>query len=241
MMRLLAVLYLLFFAGAAEASPIIADLSYHMIAIDSSFKGTSLLMFGARGDAGDIVIAVRGPEAEFTVRRKERHAGIWVNSATVRFKHVPRFYTIASTRPLTELGSDELLRRLRIGTDDMKLESDSVRRDVDEFRTAFKDDRARQGLFTPIPKTISFMSDTLFKTFIDFPDKTPNGNYTAEVYLIHNGQLVSMQSTPIRVRREGTEAMLYNVAHNWPLTYGIIAVAMAFILGWAAAAAFRRI
>lgn len=218
-----------------------ADLSHHIIAINSSFKGTNLLMFGARSEAGDIVITVRGPESGFMVRRKERRAGIWVNAAEVKFDSIPRYYAIASTRPLYELKSDALLQNLGIGTENIKFATDSIRSDVGEFRNAFKDERVRQGLYTPIPKPISFMGDELFKTFIDFPDKIPSGDYTAEVYLIHEGQLLSMQSTPVRVRKEGVDAIIYGIAYRWPLTYGIMAVAMAFILGWAAAHAFRRI
>ncbi len=59
---------------------LVSDISSHRIGITSSFTGTELLLFGALGEAGDVVVVVRGPDQKVTVRRKERVAGIWINT-----------------------------------------------------------------------------------------------------------------------------------------------------------------
>src|SRR5271155_5038835 len=86
---------------AASAKPLVADLSQYRIEIDSSFTGTRLLLFGSRNDIGDIVIVVRGPERKFTVRRKERIAGVWMNHRERHFDDVPAYYAIATSKPFT--------------------------------------------------------------------------------------------------------------------------------------------
>ena len=68
--------------GPARSDGIVADLSSHLIAISSSFTGTSVVLFGATDGPGDIVAVVRGPERDLTVWRKAKIAGIWANRQT---------------------------------------------------------------------------------------------------------------------------------------------------------------
>ena len=53
-------------------NPMVADISQSAIEIRANFNGTQLLVFGAQNMPGELAIAVRGPAAPITVRRKER-------------------------------------------------------------------------------------------------------------------------------------------------------------------------
>ena len=81
----------------------------------------------------------------------------------------------------------------------------------------------------------------LFKTTIEFPDNIPPGDYTAEIYLISNGDIIGMQSTPIRVVKSGLDAFVYNYAHTSPILYGITAVVLALFIGWFGGRLFEKI
>jgi uncharacterized protein (TIGR02186 family) len=98
------------FAAAQES--VVTGLSTNTIALNSTFDGSELFVFGAiRRDSPtlpgakplDIIITIKGPERPVTVRRKERWFGIWVNAESVRVRAVPSVYAIASTRPLSDL------------------------------------------------------------------------------------------------------------------------------------------
>ena len=56
-------------APARPAEDLVADLSEHLIAITTGFTGTEVVMFGATEGSGDVVIIVRGPLSDATVRR----------------------------------------------------------------------------------------------------------------------------------------------------------------------------
>ncbi len=60
-------------------TPMVADVSQAVVEIHASFNGLQLLIFGARNQPGDVVIAVRGPKANLLLRRKERMAGMWMH------------------------------------------------------------------------------------------------------------------------------------------------------------------
>src|SRR2546423_1125025 len=88
---------LLLLAGPARSPSPVAALTTHLIAITTGFTGAAVVLFGATDGPGDIVVTVRGPDREVTVRRKERVAGIWVNTQQMSFARVPSFYALAAS------------------------------------------------------------------------------------------------------------------------------------------------
>src|SRR5205809_8133905 len=89
--------------GPARADGVVADLTTHLIAITTGFTGASVVLFGATDGPADVVVAVRGPDREMAVRRKDRVAGIWVNTQEMTFANVPSFYAVAASRPIGEI------------------------------------------------------------------------------------------------------------------------------------------
>ncbi len=243
MVRILFALFILISSGQTSyARPVIADLSLRMIEIDSGFTGTEILLFGARNDAGDIVVVIRGPESSYVVRKKERVAGIWVNKQNIVFNKVNGFYAAATSRPLSELRNDSLLKALEIGMDNLDIKPSYVPMlDEDEFTQAFLDKQMENRLYSPAIEDVSFIGDTLFRTIINFPENIIRGVYTAEIYLFSDGQLIGMQSTPLVVRKKGFDAFVFDFAYNQPLLYGVMAVIMALVAGWVAGAIFRKV
>src|ERR1700752_445534 len=94
---------ILFWAVPARAQALVADLTNHLIAITTGFTGTSVVLFGATDGSGDVIVVVRGPERDITVRRKSKVAEVWVNTRQVNFQGVPSFYSIASSKPLDDI------------------------------------------------------------------------------------------------------------------------------------------
>lgn len=226
----------------ASATPVVADLSNYAVAMDANFIGTRLFLFGARADAGDVVVVVRGPSRNFLVRKKEKIAGLWVNRDRAKFFGVPDFYALASSRPLADIGSAALWRSLGIGETAL-LSSIGMPQDAGEqaeFTRAFLQYQYKRRLYREAPAVLDFMGETLFKTAVDFPDTIPPGRYTAEIYLISAGEVAGMQSIPIRVVKSGVDAFVYNYAHNFPALYGISAIVIALCAGWFAGRLFEK-
>lgn len=220
----------------AKAAPVVADLSNYRIAMDAGFNGTRLFLFGARNDNGDIIVIIRGENKNYIVRKKEKIAGMWINRSKMKFHNIPNFYSIASSRPLSEMLQTPLFVKLGIGETNLLPQSGTIREEaqLNEFEKALLKNMRKSDLYTTKPENISFMGETLFKTVIEFSDNIPPGNYTAEIYLISDGEVVGMQSTPISVVKSGTDAFIYNFAHNSPFLYGLSAVVIAISAGWLA-------
>ena len=239
-------------ARPAPAAELVTDLSQHLIAITSSFQGTNLLLFGsvqespaanlvAEGTA-DIVVVVRGPVQPAVVRQKSRVAGIWVNRDSLTFDSVPGYYAVLSNRPLDEIASASVLGRNRIGLQhlDFRLRGGAQREDAGDFRDAIIRARIRANLFVQDEGAVAFLGGTLFRTDVYFPANVPVGNYSAEIFLLRDGRMISAQTSPLFIDKSGIERRIYQLAHTRPAIYGALAVIMAVLAGWLAAVVFRR-
>jgi len=231
--------------GQARAQALVADLSDHFIAITTGFIGTDVLLFGAIEGEGDVVVVLRGPSGRELVRRKSRVAGIFVNDKDMAFANVPTFYSVSSNRPLGEILSPNVRMRHEIGFDTLRLtpEQTADAADLplaDIFRQALIRNKQRADLYVEDPGKVVFLGARLFRTRVYFPSNLPTGSYTADVYLVRGGAVVSAQSTPLVVSKVGFGAEVYDFAYNWPMAYGALAVLLALLAGWLAALVFRR-
>jgi uncharacterized protein (TIGR02186 family) len=228
--------------GLARAQALTADLTSHLIAITTGFVGAEVVLFGAVEGEGDVIVVVRGPESDVTVRRKENIAGIWLNRTRVRFDQVPGFYAVAASRSPTEAAPVELRRRERIGVDMLPLPAldDVPVERAQEFRQALIATKRDVGQWPAAIGEIRFVGPRLFRTTIAFPANTPTGNYQVNVYLLREGRLIGAQTTPLLVSKLGTSAEIVSLAQEHALAYGVGAVAIAVLAGWLASLPFRR-
>ncbi len=246
-MRRVAALFLFIafaFPTRAQEVPLVADLSSHLVAITTGFAGTNVLLFGATNGPGDIVIVVRGPTGDETVRRKSRLGPIWTNRTNVTFNDVPSYYRVASIRPLEEFASPELLSRYQIGFNNLRITSADQSLSAEQiakFRDSLIRLKSEQGLYEQGLGAVTFMSNRLFRTELSFPSNVRTGTYVVEVYLIRDGDVASAEIVPLNISQVGVSADIYDFAHNLAPLYGIVSVLLALSAGWAAGAVFRRV
>jgi len=232
---------LLFWAPPTRAEGLVADLTSHLIAITTGFTGASVVLFGATDGPGDVVVAVRGPEREVTVRRKNRIAGIWVNTQEVTFANVPSFYAVAASHPIEEILSPAAAALYRLGIANLKLEAETPAPSVvvDAFRAALERTQQQAGLFVNQMGKVDFLGERLFRTTIAFPSNVPTGTYLVEVFLVRDKDVVSGQTTPLVVSKVGVDAAVFEFSGRQPGFYGAIAVLTAVVAGWLASLPFR--
>ena len=228
---------------AAESGYIDIDLSKPEVELTASFDGAELLLFGIHNPGTDVIIVVRGPGIDTPVRRKERIAGIWMNNDEVVFKNAPTFYSAASTLPPSEILSTKVLKRYEIGVENLNLEAKNPAISKDEiklFSAGLIRNMANVDLYSSNVAEINKVGRQLFRTNLWFPSNVSVGDYTVTTHLIMDGKVINTKATNIVVHKVGIEADVYNFAHDYALFYGLLAVVIAVVSGWAANAAFRK-
>jgi uncharacterized protein (TIGR02186 family) len=234
----------------AQSEPrLVPDVSDRSIEIRYSFSGAELLLFGAivypdgRPEPGtDIAVVLKGPLEPIVLREKQKVAGIWMNVDRVRFRSVPSFYAVASSRPLAQLIDERTAAIYELGIDNLQLSpgggtpADVLRR----FEHGLLDLRLRNNLYAEYPRGVEISEGVLYRARIAIPARVPVGTYTAETFLIREGRVIAGAAREIQIEKLGFEGFVADTAENWSLTYGIAAVAMSLLLGWGASAGFRR-
>lgn len=220
------------------AGPMVADISQSQVQIHASFTGTQILVFGARNAKGDLLIAVRGPEANVTLRRKERIAGMWMHVENHKYIDLPLFYAVASTRPLKDIAPRSTLQRLGLG------ERQAIRlsngNDLPRFDQALENLMHKKGRWQEPFSRITYFGESLFKARLNMPSSMPAGAYSVEVYLFDEGRPVAFQTIPLQAFKTGVDAGIYTESRDHPVLYGLMAIAMALFGGWLAHRLFHR-
>jgi uncharacterized protein (TIGR02186 family) len=247
--------------ATTEQVRVAAAMTDARVMVDSSFRGASIVLYGAvfnPTDApADVVVVVRGPDSPVRLVKKTRNTGIWLNSRPVLFEGAPGFYMTASTRPLGDIADFGQLRRLGVGVDHLRInapqESRTVTRygvrdvvvsrlgeDYLDWRRAVIRLREAAALYDTEPDGVQFVDRGLFRAVIDLPAVAPTGQYFAEVWLFQDGEPVSVSNLTLTVEKVGFERDIFEFAHNRPWTYGVLCVLLAAFTGLIASRIFRR-
>lgn len=227
-------------AGRAQA--LMADLSSDLIAITTGFTGTNLVLFGAADGPGDIIVVVSGPPCDIVVRKKNRIAGMWINTRWVTFSGVPSYYAVFASRPLSDIATPSMLQLHHLGLDNLRLDTVESRspEETAAFRAALFDEQRRKQLYAASVGKVRFLDRRLFRADIPFPGDVPVGAYSVDVYLVRDHAVVAALQRPFQVQQLGIDAAVNEFADRQALLYGIIAVFGAAVAGWLATLPFRN-
>jgi uncharacterized protein (TIGR02186 family) len=236
----------IFMNTAVYAETLVTDLSQNEIQITSQFAGSQLLLFGAlerhaaesiqtdeisvQGLDYDIIVVVQSEPRDLVIRKKENVAGIWINNQNEIVRGVPGYYVIDSTRPLDEFLSPLDQRTLGLGLKNIKVTNDDDI-EVDEYKEALIRNMVSRRLYQEDSGNVIVKDEILFRANLDFPSNMPVGKYKADVYLVRDGNIIINHSTDLLVDKIGIERLIYNLAHEFPPFYGILAVIIAITAG----------
>lgn len=231
-----------------QSEIIISGLSQNRVSITADFEGSEIMVYGAIKRAApvpagaiEVIVSVEGPKSPATIWRKDRVAGIWINDASVAVDSAPSFYALATTGPLDHILSPEanlahnitIDRLIQAGGDDGPTATEQ------EFIDSLVRVRTNDGLYRVLVGSIELTEQTLFRADVALPANLTEGEYRVRLFLLRGGAVIATQDRLIGVHKEGLERLIFNLAQEQPLLYGLIALVMAAVAGWGASAAFR--
>ena len=99
--------------------------------------------------------------------------------------------------------------------------------------------RRNEGTYRMLEGAVQLRENTLFDTAIALPANLVEGDYETRIFLVREGAVVAQFQTEIAVRKVGLERIIFTLAHERPLIYGILSLIIAIAAGWGASAAFQ--
>jgi uncharacterized protein (TIGR02186 family) len=250
MRRALLILGLAPFLLAQSQPRLVPDISARSIEIRYSFTGAQLLLFGAilypggrtPKNPAEVIVVLKGPVEPILVREKQKIAGIWMNADSNRFRSAPSFYAVASSAPVRRLVDERTAAIYELGLQDLQLSpgGGALPEKERRFEAGLLDLRKRQGLYAEHPHGVEISEGVLYRARISIPSQVPVGTYTAETFLVDDGKVIAAATREIEIGKSGFERWVALMASRQAFLYGLVSVLMSLVLGWAAAAVFRR-
>lgn len=236
--------------AAAQEPVLVPDVSRNKIDIQYSFTGADLLLFGAilypggrlPDSRADIVVVLKGPTRPITLREKQKIAGIWINADSARFRSVPGYYAIASSRPIDQLVDERTAAIYELGISNLQLSpaSGGDTKRQQRFERGLIDLNLRHELFAERPDAVAIREGVLYRATIPVPARVPVGRYTAETFLISKGRVLAVASREVDIRKSGFERFVAIAAQRHGFLYGLAAIIVSLAFGYAGSLIFRK-
>ncbi len=249
-MRAFLALIALLLLGGARDPILVPEVSQHEIRLRQGFTGTELLLFGAilnpegtrAGRDYDIVVLLKGPTQSIVVREKQKVAGVWINANSTEFRSAPAYFAVASSRPIKDIVDEKTAAIYELGLNWLQLSPIGEINPAEQVRFAagLVDLMTRGGLYQQNTGGVSISEQVLYQARISLPSNVPEGTYIAETFAISKGRVVASASSTVEVRKLGMERAIAHFANARPFLYGLLAVIISLLMGWAAGRLFSR-
>ena len=109
------------------------------------------------------------------------------------------------------------------------------------FTQGLVDLRRRQGLYQENAGGVSISDGVLYQSRISLPSNVSTGSYTAETFAIRDGRVIASAIAEVEVRKLGFERFVAEQAQASSVSYGLFAVALSVLMGFAAGRLFALV
>jgi uncharacterized protein (TIGR02186 family) len=241
-----------FFALTAQSEPILVpQVSQHEVRVRQGFTGTQMLLFGAILDPSggrareryDIVVVLKGPTQPILLREKAKRFGIWLNNDSSAYRSVPSFFAVASSRPIGQIVDPRTAAIYELGLNFLQLSPTGAIEPKEQarFTSGLVDLMRRHDLYQENPRGVTVDNGVLYQARIDLPSNVVTGRYTAETFAIARGRVTASAITDVEVKKIGFEKLVADKAEDSAVLYGLFAVGLSVLMGWAAGRLFSLV
>jgi hypothetical protein len=230
-------------AWAGDASPGI-QVRPDVVEIGAFFSGRAVKVIGNIPQGTQAVIEIIGPTAVEHLMRKGRRGGLWMNVGEVEVQGAPSLYLAASTTASllkvppggATWGYPALKQQICFAGQVEQTERDMF---LEQF-FQLKDSEGVYAIFPGNLKLSGASGDRQTVTGVfPVPTTVKPGAYRVCLTAVQGSQVVAKQTSNLEVVMVGFPARLASLAYGHGATYGILAVIIAIVTGFAMGFLFK--
>ncbi len=231
-------------AAPARAADPELQVSPDVVQIGAFFQGSQVVVTGKIPQGAQAVLELLGPRAAEHLMRKGRRGGLWMNVGEVEVDGAPSVYLATSTTeqllqaPAADAtwGYPALKKQIRFAG---QVEANERELFLDQF-FQLKESEEIYATFPGALKAAGASGDlqTVKGTF-PLPTKVKPGAYQVCLTVIQNGQVTGKKCADLKVAMVGFPAAFFSLAYEHGATYGILAVVIAIVTGFAMGYLFK--
>jgi hypothetical protein len=197
------------------------------VKIGAFFNGQAVSVSGTMPAGAQAVLEVVGSSAEETLMRKGRRGGLWMNVGKIEVHDAPSLYLVMSTtkelltaaEPSATWGYQALKQRISFTGSIEPAERQ-------EFLGQFLQLKESEHFYVTRPGALKVGAAT-------------GGEIPVCLSVIQDGKVTSNTCTELKVEMVGFPALLASLAFQHGATYGVLAVVIAIVTGFAMGFLFK--
>ena len=215
-----------------------------LVEIGAWFRGHQITVSGMIPQGAEAVMEVVGQTSDEHLMRKGRRGGLWMNVGEIDIHSAPSLYMVRSSNPkLLETAAGEvpwgfaaLRRRVTLSG----LVSDQEKPEFfDQFLKLKESEEIYATFKDPLKKSRAAGDLVPVKGEFRLPTNVKPGTYEVCLSVVQDGQVVAKKCSELQVKMVGFPAMLTTLAYEHGATYGILAVIIAIVTGFAIGFLFK--
>jgi hypothetical protein len=234
----------LLLAGAAPAGAANLTLSPAAVDIGAFFNGQTVKVSATIPAGAQAVLEVMGSSAQEHLRRKGRRGGLWMNVGKILVHDAPSLYLVMSSAkelltappPEAPWGYKALERRIAFSG---KIEPGEREKFMDQFLQL----KESEQLYVSWPGAVKLKAgaggDHVVTASFPLPTNTRPGAYKVCLSAIQDGKVMSRDCAGLTVAMVGFPAFLSSLAYQHGAAYGVLAVVIAIVTGFAMGFLFK--
>jgi hypothetical protein len=245
-LKIAAVLAGLLLAGVlpARADAPALTLSPATVSIGAFFNGQTVTATGAIPAGAQAVLEVIGTSADEHLMRKGRRGPLWMNVGEITVGNAPSLYLVMSSAkelliaapPTATWGYQALKQRITFSG---KIEP----AEREKFMGQFLELKESEHIYASRPGALKLAAaaggEIQVTASFSLPTNTKPGTYKVCLSVIADGKVVSHPCADLTVAMVGFPALLASRAYQHGLAYGVLAVVIAIVTGFAMGFLFK--
>ncbi len=219
------------------------NLAADTIDITTFYNGTTLEVKGVAPADTDVVLEVSGAKKDVHLKEKGKVLGfLWMNKVDVSLENAPANYMVYTpdkpvdtlVNPATGIGYQALVNDIDITppTEDKAFV-------FGEYVKLME----KAGVYAIYPGTVTYGpakgKTRTFSATLVIPPKMSAGTYQVRGFALRDGVVAERAQQELSVRLQGFPAMIYSLAYDHSLLFGIMAVVIAIAAGLGIGALFK--
>jgi len=230
-----------------QVAAMTCEVSPSKVPINLSYHGATLTVQGESGPDDDLVIRISAAPADVVMKYKGKVAGLfWMKKGNLEFKELPPVYLVETTAELERILSAQERERARLGYEALSVTArveDDKGNPVDRYWVKeFIRFKEKEDLYAIREGTVTRrhgVDSNHYQVEVAWPYQAPPGTYQVEALAVRDGKIVDRAATEFEVARVGLVAKLSKMAFEQPSLYGIMAIIIAMVAGFAVGAIFK--
>lgn len=226
------------------AAAVTCEIVPSRVDIGLTYHGTTLTVTGESGAGEDVVVRIASPFEETHLKYKDKAAGLfWMKKGTITFMGTPNVFQLFSTGALSEILDPEERSRYLLDYQALasraEMTSEEMEVDAKIWFPEFVRFKEKERLYSVREGSVDRTAGGEYRLEVDWPFQAPPGEYTVEAFAVSKGRVVGQSSCILTVARGGVGAWISTLAFDYAPIYGIVAIVIAMISGFAVGAIFK--